>query len=125
MTKTTSTTTKPTKAVPKSAKAPKRATSTPKKTTTKVKAITATKKSVATTAPPGVDQTELIASYQAIRLTFITVNIVFIGSAIYAYMNEVANPIVLLWIVFAEILYFAIKAIVRARISIEREFTKT
>lgn len=125
MTKTTSTTTKPTKAAPKSTKTPKRTTSTPKKTTTKVRAVTAPKKRAVSNLPPKVDDTELLASYQAIRLTFITVNIVFIGSAIYAYANGLTNPLVLLWLVFAEILYFAIKAIVRTRISIEREFTKT
>lgn len=125
MTKTTSTTTKSTKAAPKSTKTPKRTTSTPKKTASKVRAVTTPKKRTVSSLPPKVDETELLASYQAIRLTFITVNFVFIGAAIYAYTNEAVNPIVLLWIVFAEILYFAIKAIVRARISIEREFTKT
>jgi len=125
MTKTTSTTTKPVKPATKLAKAPKRATSTPKKTTTKVKATTATKKTVTSKPLSEVSQIELVASYQAVMITWIIVNVVFVVAAAVTYINGGTNLLALLWIVFAEIIFFATRAILRARLDIADQLNKT
>lgn len=63
------------------------------------------------------DEMEAAVSYQAMRLTWIVVNIVFIGAGIMFLMNGGQNPISLLALVAVEATYFIVKAFLSWRMT--------
>lgn len=63
------------------------------------------------------DEMEMAISHQAMRLTWIIVNIIFVVMAVYFFFSNGQNPIPLLLLVCAEAIYFALKAVMRWRMT--------
>ncbi len=62
----------------------------------------------------GPDEMEIAVSYQAMRITWTIVNVVFVGAAIVFLANGGAggiNPISLVLLVAAEIVFFVVKSL--------------
>lgn len=58
------------------------------------------------------DEMEMMISYRAMRLTWIVINIIFVGAAVVFLINGGLNPVSVLALVAAEGVYFIIKGIV-------------
>ena len=63
------------------------------------------------------DEMAMTISYQAMRLTWIVVNIIWIGMVIYYFMDGSLSPIPLIALIAAEIIYGVIYGILRWRMT--------
>lgn len=59
------------------------------------------------------DEMEKAISYQAMRMTWTIINIAFIILVVFALFSDSINPISLVFLLSAELVYFAIKFVLR------------
>ena len=63
------------------------------------------------------DEMEAKVSYQAMRITWITINSLFVVGMIWFFLNEGNNPISLTMLLAAELIYFTVKAFLNWRLT--------
>ena len=63
------------------------------------------------------DEKEAKVSYQAMRITWITINSLFVVGMIWFFLNGGNNPISLIMLVAAEVIYITVKAFLNWRLT--------
>ena len=63
------------------------------------------------------DEMEAKISYQAMRITWITINSLFVVGMIWFFLNGGNNPISLTMLLAAEVIYFTAKAYINLRLT--------